>query len=411
MTDNKKYGVIIFLTAEYPFGHGETFVENEIRFLKENCKKLVIVPFRSDVKCDCRLDEDQAVEIFRLNKSCLRWFMSLLVGLVSRKVWTEWRHLWKTNQRSLYKCGCVLWFFAKARVRFSQVQQIVRRWNHTEKLLIYCYWAGVQACVAAKLKSINSTIVVVTRAHGYDLYQDRPEYIPFYRETFRVIDEIFPVSEHGASYLCNRFPMFKEKISAFYLGTNDYGMNEVLSGQIFHIVSCSSMVALKRIHLIIEALSMMSQNIRWTHYGTGPLKKELEEKACLLPNNIQWTFRGNVPNQKLMDEYKNTGIDLFVNVSTSEGLPVSIMEASSFGIPIIATNVGGTPEIVEDGVNGYILPSDLTGEQLKNAIEKFLLLSLKQKEKMRLHARTIWKQKFFAEDNYNIFYANLEKYL
>ena len=47
--------------------------------------------------------------------------------------------------------------------------------------------------------------------------------------------------------------------------------------------------------------------------------------------------------------------DLFVNMSLSEGIPVSIMEAISFGIPIIATNVGGNAEIVNDET-GVLIP-------------------------------------------------------
>ena len=50
-------------------------------------------------------------------------------------------------------------------------------------------------------------------------------------------------------------------------------------------------------------------------------------------------------------------IDLFVLPSLSESLPVSIIEAMSFGIPVVATDVGGVPEIVADGETGYIISS------------------------------------------------------
>lgn len=62
---------------------------------------------------------------------------------------------------------------------------------------------------------------------------------------------------------------------------------------------------------------------------------------------------------------------MFINVSSSEGLPVSIMEACSFGIPIIATNVGGTAEIVQAGVNGILLKEQFETEVLKQAILRF----------------------------------------
>ena len=53
-----------------------------------------------------------------------------------------------------------------------------------------------------------------------------------------------------------------------------------------------------------------------------------------------------------------------MNVSESEGIPVSIMEASSFGIPVIATNVGGVGEIVENGYNGLLLNKDFLNRDL-----------------------------------------------
>lgn len=63
-------------------------------------------------------------------------------------------------------------------------------------------------------------------------------------------------------------------------------------------------------------------------------------------------------HDQVMNYYKEHHFDVFINMSTNEGVPVSIMEAASFGIPIIATNVGGTSEIVQPSV-GMLLSSNL----------------------------------------------------
>ena len=78
-------------------------------------------------------------------------------------------------------------------------------------------------------------------------------------------------------------------------------------------------------------------------------------------------------NQQIIDFYAKTPLDLFINVSESEGIPVSIMEAMSFGIPAIATNVGGTNEIVNQK-NGYLIDSESTSEEISNYINNFLYI-------------------------------------
>ena len=73
---------------------------------------------------------------------------------------------------------------------------------------------------------------------------------------------------------------------------------------------------------------------------------------------------GKISNSQLLEIYKNIPFDIFINVSENEGVPVSIMEAMSFGMIIIATAVGGTSEIVHNGKNGYLLPQNCSKEQI-----------------------------------------------
>ncbi len=102
------------------------------------------------------------------------------------------------------------------------------------------------------------------------------------------------------------------------------------------------MVPVKRLNILIEALSKVSKEAHWIHFGDGDLKDELTDLAGrILPENIHWKFAGYMDNKEILKQYKTMEFSVFVNVSESEGLPVSIMEAASFGIPIIATDVGG----------------------------------------------------------------------
>ncbi len=76
----------------------------------------------------------------------------------------------------------------------------------------------------------------------------------------------------------------------------------------------------------------------------------VELKALVKQLNLvdKFIFIGTVQSEDVMNYYTGNTIDLFVNTSSSEGVPFSIMEAFAAGIPVMATNVGGTGEIVDD---------------------------------------------------------------
>ena len=118
-------------------------------------------------------------------------------------------------------------------------------------------------------------------------------------------------------------------------------------------------------------------------------------------------LHGYVSNQSLINFYQNQHVDLFVNVSSSEGLPVSIMEALSFGIPVIATDVGGTSELVSDKV-GELISSTFTSDSLGQNIEKLLNLKSEELLLLRSNARSIFELKVNAKINYLLFYNKIK---
>ena len=111
-------------------------------------------------------------------------------------------------------------------------------------------------------------------------------------------------------------------------------------------------------------------NLEWIHFGDGELRKDLEELAKNKLANVNYNFTGNISNEKILNFYSENYVDLFLNVSSSEGIPVSIMESLSAGIPVIATNVGGNNEIINNK-NGSIIDSDFRTEELSTKIYNY----------------------------------------
>lgn len=87
--------------------------------------------------------------------------------------------------------------------------------------------------------------------------------------------------------------------------------------------------------------------------GDGSYKPELEKLSQnVAKSNI--LFLGQKNRREIAKLLSTT--DIFVNPSYSEGLPTSVLEAGAAGLPIVATDVGGTSEIIEDGKSGFLVP-------------------------------------------------------
>lgn len=92
--------------------------------------------------------------------------------------------------------------------------------------------------------------------------------------------------------------------------------------------------------------------IRFAAVGRGPLEDELRERSHQLGLEGRLQFLGQRHDVlRLL-----TAADLFVLASRQEGLPVSLMEATSIGMAIVATSVGGVPQVITNGVDGLVVP-------------------------------------------------------
>ncbi len=94
--------------------------------------------------------------------------------------------------------------------------------------------------------------------------------------------------------------------------------------------------------------------VRFVSVGIGSEATAMEERRRSLGLDDGFTFLGlrhDVPRLLV-------AADLFVLPSRQEGLPVALMEATSVGLPIVATAVGGVPQVLRDGVDGLVVPPD-----------------------------------------------------
>ena len=115
----------------------------------------------------------------------------------------------------------------------------------------------------------------------------------------------------------------------------------------------------KGVQDLLSIFPELKGNVQLIIVGDGPYRHELEALACQV-NSSNIVFSGEQRPENIPDILKDT--DIFVNPSYSEGLPTSVLEACAAGCAVVATDVGGTNEIILDGSTGFLVnPGDRQG--------------------------------------------------
>ncbi len=280
----------------------------------------------------------------------------------------------------------------------------------------YSYWLNYNAFALSMLKREKKIKILISRAHGFDLYEERGEKsLTFIKlSTISYLDKLFAISEHGLNYLMVKYSKFSNRFSFSRLGTPEPKfINPNPNNKSLIIASCFILRPVKRISLILESLKIFSHlfpsvSVVWYHLGGGSGLNKLisDARSVLKGSNVQYYLTGNKTNAQIFDFYKTQAVDIFLNTSESEGLPVSIMEAQSFGLPVIATAVGGTPEIVNNE-NGFLLPVNPTPDEIADALYDVYSNQEKWIKKREL-SRKNWEENFNAEKNYKAFANELK---
>lgn len=398
---------IVLLCSTCPFG-GEVFLHSELKWVPEG-QAVILYPIFAKTDKEQTVCLNSNIEIRKLvsawsgkDKAIAAW--NSLKKLIASKEYLAALNRTKPcrNLAKAFKFAYV------SELRFMEIVKQLKWENEHSRYVFYSYWLYETAYVAARLKEIFPGSSFVSRCHGFDLYEMRHPngYLPFREYLMESVDKLYAISEDGKAYIDKLYAgRWNQKVQVARLGTMDHGLNPDIPADVPLIVSCSNLNEVKRVDRIIEGLKGIKCPIRWYHFGDGVLRDRLANEAQKLPENIEWMFKGTVSNDELMQFYKENHVDAFVNVSASEGVPVSIMEAISFGIPVIATDVGGTHEILINKKNGYLLSAGFTNEMLTEAITR--ILQDKEIGSMRLSARRIWEERCVAQDNFALFYNDL----
>lgn len=409
--------VLVLLTNFFPYGQEEPYLETEVPFYQGLFNRVIICSLqlrKNHINSKPRdlTKEFSVIPVCKL--SFWGYFIRLFYSILDINYYREIMRLIRQKRFTFRRLKRLTFYLVRAHYEAHIVREKIcksRIISIDDSIVFYSYRFDYQPYVGLLLSRNFPNSTVISRGHGFDLYEfRRPEnYIPLRPFLLNSLTRIFPVSNQGREYLLDTFSAPIKKVEVARLGTKDYGLGKIpVTRTPLRIVSCSTLSEVKRVHLIIQALSKIDIDIHWDHYGTGELALDLKDLAeAVLPKNVSYAFRGHFANYDLMQIYQKTPYHFFVNVSSSEGLPVSIMEAMSFGIPCIATDVGGTCEIVTDRRNGFLLRSDFSPSELAKILTLCTSAEPSFYDQLRKNAREDWELGFSARNNYHRFVHQL----
>lgn len=256
--------------------------------------------------------------------------------------------------------------------------------------LIHAHFATEATAEAIPL-ALTCKCPLTFTAHGYDIYRRPPA--DFHARAKKAA-AVITVSEANRAYIAKTFDVPDHKLRTISSGvdTRLFQPNKQPSTPPL-IVCVARLVPVKNLALLLSACMILkTQGIAFQCIivGEGRSREALETMQKQLQLEKTVVFTGAANSRQVLAWWQRA--DVAVLSSTSEGMPVSLLEAAACGVPIVATAVGGIPELVETGETGYLVPPE-EAPALAEGI-KHLLSHPNQARRMGQAARKKIEQRF-----------------
>lgn len=383
----------------FPYGiHSEqAFLQHEVKYLQNLFSSVLLVPssiigeqknfgnFDSDISYAKLYNKKKNLSIIKNSIFNIFFYTELFSRGIS---------FW--NIKRIKKLAV---FLHRSRVTLTWLK---RKKFDKGSIIIYTFWLNDRTFASNIYAKGKSNVKVISRAHGHDIYENNPYffgYLPFQKTMIANLNKLYLVSQPAVDYLENKYPEYKSKFTKKYLGVKhaDY-LSKKSSDGTLRIVSCSFMLDRKRIDLtlngILAFINKYNRKVKWTHIGSGPLYDEINNCARqYVSEYFQYNLTGIMENRDIFKYYSDNPVDVIISTTAVEGgVPLVIQEAQAFGIPVIATNVGGIPEIINSNV-GILLQENPDEKEISEAIYK---VCFNEKHFLRLRNNSVenWRKNF-----------------
>lgn len=396
---------LIYLTGQID----SPFLTNEIDEFRSEFDEIFVIAYGEDRKtCD---------EISRAHGFKYAFISDVSFGLKTISKLRKWKKQdyvkdelkrVKSIKPKKFKRKLYVYYYGIYALKLNKILE--GYFNDEDEFYVYSFWLSRPAFGVATLLSERKEVRrAVSRTHRYDLYEEENDlkYLPFRRFITEHLNTIYFSSVDTINYFDGKnYSDKKPEYKLAYLGTKEYERKVIDENKTgITIASCSYVIQRKRLDLIIDLVKRVygiTGDVTWLHIGDGEDEEKVKELASRELAGVKYSFLGKMADEKIFETYKYNDVDYFVNLSDSEGIPVSILEAMSMGIPIVARNVGGIADAVGNDTGILIKES---GDALSGGIEnaaRIMVDKFNDKAEynaLGANAYAKWKNRFSTAEN------------
>jgi glycosyltransferase involved in cell wall biosynthesis len=383
---------LIYVTASLPYGTGEAFLIPEIQELRAQGHKVLIVPLfpRGPVlHCDAQA----------------------LVEITAKERVFSWRILLKATGEALQhprRTMSATWGLKESRTLriatknaavFSKGVWLAHLAKRFDADHIHAHWGGCTASIAMVASEVSGISWSFT-VHSWEILENNLLSIKARNAAFVRI-----VSQFGK----NRFQKTIDStvaIEVLHLGIYMPKRPMAEDGDrpaLPQILVVAMLEGIKGHRYLIDAWAKLHGRgitVKIECFGGGSLQGELEDQVQRIGGGDYISFYGWVPHALVLTKMSAGNWEAIVlpsiieEDSQQEGIPISLVEAMAYGLPVIATETGGIPELLGEGA-GILVP-ERDSDALADAIET-LISSSELRRTLRANALKKVEQEFAVE--------------
>lgn len=407
---------LAIILKDYPYKRGEPYFHRELRTLAQHFDEIVLFSRHNCTENEqFHFEVPEGVKVVNIGvhpnwQSKLRTVFSALFSNAFKRVLTDLR--WGKVPMNWLTVKTALAYDGLAKLHAEAISSVLERMGRKHQDFIwYSYWCDEAAYMLAKWRHEKRIPFAISRLHSFDIYVSRHpfSYLPYRQFIAENLNAVICISEHGRQYLQSRHPTAQDFFQVNYLGVENEIYMAADARQPLKLLSLSNIVPIKNLEAIVQALAHWKGGpVHWHHFGGGKddpyelrIRQLAKDKLGKL-DNVSFTFHGFISPALVLNKIRELKPHALINSSHFEGIPVSMMEVASLGIPIIGPHICGVPEIVIDGENGFTF-QPINSEQLLEKLVKFSRLNDEKYEAMCRKSLEIQRERFCAETNYQAF--------